>query len=96
MDNENIAGFEWDEGNTGHCQKHGVTLREIEELFSNTPRVLGDPYVQEMRFRAIGRNNAERFIYVVFMFRKRGIENYIRPISARYMHKKEIEHYEKA
>jgi len=54
-----IAGFDWDKGNTGHCQKHGVTLEEIEFLFSNAPRVFPDPF------------------------------------AARYMHKKEVEHYEK-
>ena len=95
MDIENVAGFEWDSGNIDHCQKHGVTLGEIEALFSNTPHVLGDPFAEERRFRAIGRNNAKRFMYVVFMLRKRGAEFYIRPISARYMHKKEIDHYEK-
>ncbi len=81
MDIENVAGFEWDNGNTGHCQKHGVTLGEIEELFSNTPRVAGDPFVEERRFRAIGRTHAGRFLYVVFMFQKRDTEFYIRPIK---------------
>jgi len=95
MDSKNIAGFEWDDGNTGHCQKHGVTLEEVEEVFSNTPHVSGDSFVEERRFRAIGRNHEGRFLYVVFMFKKRDAELYIRPISARYMHKKEIKHYEK-
>ncbi len=87
-----VAGIDWDEGNIGHCQKHGVKLEEIEFLFSNTPRVFNDPFVNEQRLRAIGRNQAGRYLYVVFMFREREDELYIRPISARYMHKKEVEH----
>ena len=63
MDIKNVAGFEWDDGNTGHCQKHGVTLGETEEVFSNTPRVSGNPFVEERRFRAIGRKPC-RAVYV--------------------------------
>lgn len=35
-----------------------------------------------------------RHIFVVFTLRDRGADRLIRPISARYMHRKEIEHYE--
>ncbi len=65
-----IAGFDWDKGNTGHCQKHGVTLEEVQFLFSNAPRVFPDPFASEKRLRAIGRNAAGRYLYVVFMFRE--------------------------
>ena len=95
MDNKEVAGFDWDEGNIHHCQKHGVELSEIEELFLNHPQIYGDPYPDETRLRAIGRNNTGRYMYVVFMFRERHDEVYIRPISARFMHQKEIDRYEK-
>ncbi|MEY4270890.1 MAG: Ribonuclease toxin, BrnT, of type toxin-antitoxin system, partial [Pseudomonadota bacterium] len=36
-----------------------------------------------------------RLIFVVFTLRQYGAETRIRPISARHMHRKEIEHYEK-
>lgn len=72
-----VTGFDWDSGNIAHCQKHGVTLKEIEELFSNTPHVLADPFEKEQRFRAIGRNHGKRFMYVVFMLRERKSELYI-------------------
>ena len=91
----NIVGFDWDKGNAVHCQKHGVTREEIEFLFSNEPRVFPDPFVSERRLRAIGRNAAGRYLYVVFMFKELEQQKYIRPISARYMHKKEVEHYER-
>jgi uncharacterized DUF497 family protein len=36
-----------------------------------------------------------RFAFVAFTVRRKGGRKYIRPISARYMHRKEIEAYEK-
>ncbi len=44
--------------------------------------------------RAIGKTDAERHIFLVFVLRE--IENkvFLRPISARFMHQKEIDHYE--
>jgi uncharacterized DUF497 family protein len=35
-------------------------------------------------------------MFVVFTVRRRGDEVLIRPIGARYMHRKEIEHYAKS
>ena len=34
-------------------------------------------------------------MFIVFTFRRKGDEVLIRPVSARYMHKKETEAYEK-
>ena len=48
----------------------------------------------EQRFKAIGRTEVGRYVFVVFAIRTRGGAQMIRPISARYMHRKEIEHYE--
>ncbi len=50
----------------------------------------------EERFKAIGCTDEGRSVPVVFALRKRGDETFIRPVSARYMHRKKIEHYEKA
>jgi uncharacterized DUF497 family protein len=47
------------------------------------------------RFRAIGRTEKGRGVFIIFTLRRKGDELLIRPISARYMHKKEIEAYEK-
>jgi uncharacterized DUF497 family protein len=38
-----LAGFDWDEGNRKKCQKHGVTLDEIEAALSGPMRVFPDP-----------------------------------------------------
>ncbi len=45
------------------------------------------------RFRCIGRSRDGRTVFVVFTIRERGGRRMIRPISARYMHRKEIERY---
>ena len=91
-----IAGFDWDDGNLAKCQIHGVSIREIEELFarSHTIRVDVEHSLVEERRKAIGQTHAGRFVFVMFTLRERGGKTYIRPISARYMHRKEIVHYE--
>jgi uncharacterized protein len=55
---------------------------------------------KESRFCAVGQTASGRKVFLVFTLRRkgdkhRGDEQLIRPISARYMHKKEIESYEK-
>jgi uncharacterized DUF497 family protein len=89
-----VTGFEWDAGNREKCEKHGVSLREIEILFKNRPAVIPDPAHSrsETRYRAIGRVQ-QRYIFVAFTLRDTGGETVIRPISARYMHDKEVRHY---
>lgn len=89
-----FSGFEWDEGNWPKCAKHGVTKEEIEEIFQFTPAIMPDPHPDEPRMRAIGQSKAGRYVFLVFMFRLVGGQNFIRPISARYMHQREIDHYE--
>jgi len=92
-----VAGFEWDDGNRAKCQRHGVSIAEIESLFARPVMVLPDDAHSgaEERLRAVGRTAGGRHVFLVFTIRRRGGERYIRPISARYMHRKEIESYEK-
>ena len=92
-----IDGFQWDEGNLAKCQKHGVSIAEIEALFSSGTLIeFPDPHPGEVRLRGIGRSGAGRHIFVVWTVRRERDGNLIRPISARYMHAEEIEHYEQA
>jgi uncharacterized DUF497 family protein len=93
-----VSGFDWNHGNRAKCLKHGVSAAEIESLFARAPRVAPDPAhsKQEDRFLAVGRALSGRPIFVVFTFREIDGHRFIRPISARYMHKKEIEAYEKS
>jgi uncharacterized DUF497 family protein len=90
-----IAGFDWDTGNWPKCGKHGLSQAEIEEVFARTPAVLADPFPEEARMRAIGTTAAGRHVFVVFQLREVDGRTKLRPISARYMHPKEIAHYER-
>jgi uncharacterized protein len=92
-----VAGFDWDQANRPKCQKHGVPLADIEAMFQRPVAVFPDPFHSrhEERFKAIGKSAAGRSIFVVFTLRSRNRKIFIRPISARYMHRKEVEHYEK-
>lgn len=89
-------GFDWDDGNWPKCAKHGLSRMEIEAVFLNTPSVFAHPdhSEDEQRLRAIGENDEGRKIYVSFTIRDKAGRYLIRPISARYMHRKEIERYE--
>ncbi len=89
-------GFDWDAANMEKCGKHGVTLAEIESLFHGPVDVYPDiaHSGKETRFLGIGRTSAGRYLFVAFTLRTKAGENLIRPISARYMHLKEVKHYE--
>ena len=89
-----IAGFDWDDGNWPKCGKHGVSPEEIEQVLLGNPAVMLDPHPDEPRMRAIGRTKAGRFVFLVFMLRQDDVQTLLRPISARFMHQKEIDHYE--
>jgi uncharacterized DUF497 family protein len=90
-------GFDWDKGNRTKCEKHGLSSSVIEGLFNRPLAVLPDSAHSqgERRFRAVGRTDKGRGVFIVFTLRRNGDELLIRPISARYMHKKEIDAYEK-
>lgn len=92
-----VPGFEWDEGNRATCQKHGVSVAEIEGLLRGDPRIAPDlkPSTEEDRFIAIGRNPHGRPMFVAFTLWRVEGRTLVRPISARYMHRKEVEAYEK-
>jgi uncharacterized DUF497 family protein len=92
-----VSGFDWDGGNRTKCQKHGVSISEIEVLLTGSPRVAPDPKhsTHEDRFVAIGKTRAGRPLFVVFTIRTKGHQQLIRPVAARYMHDKEVKAYDK-
>lgn len=49
----------------------------------------------EERLFAIGRTPSGRWLFVVFTIREAVGKKLIRPLSARYMHRKEVAHYAK-
>jgi len=91
-----FSGFDWDDGNLQKCQKLGVSIEEIEGVFVGTPAIGPDGAhsTAEARFLAIGTARSGRYVFLAFTWRERDGANLIRPISARYMHGKEVHHYE--
>jgi uncharacterized protein len=81
--------FDWDKHNLAKCLAR-VPRAEIERLFHDPGTYLAaDPHLGETRYRAIGHPAVGRPLFVVFALRRIGEELVIRPISARYAHKKE-------
>jgi uncharacterized protein len=97
MSIQNVTGFDCDRGNLEKCQKHSVEIAEIESAFRQTMAVFPDPTHsnEEDRFIGIGKTNQGRSLFISFTLRSHSDEVLIRPISARHMHQKEVDHYEK-
>src|SRR6266851_5154257 len=92
-----VSGFDWDEGNRAKYQKHGLSIAKIEALSPTVPRIAPDPKhsVDEDRLIAVGRTSTGRPVFVAFTIRTKNGPRLIRPVTARYMHAKEIAAYEK-
>jgi hypothetical protein len=90
-----VSGFDWDEGNRAKCQKHGLSIAQIEALFTHSPRIAPDHKhsADEDRLIAVGRITG-RPVFVAFTVRVKGKRRFIRPVSARFMHAKEVAAYE--
>ena len=73
-----------------------MAVEDIEHLLRNRPRIVPDlkHSQKEDRFIAVGRSLSGRPMFVAFTIRERRGKQFIRPVSARYMHKKESEKYE--
>jgi uncharacterized protein len=91
-------GFHWDRGNMEKCREHGLTTAQIEDFFKRELHVIADQAhsLTESRFVAVGAAANGRAMFVGFTFREHEGAKLIRPISARYMHAKEVQKYEKA
>jgi len=92
-----VLGFDWDKGNRDKCRKHGLDLLEIEAFFKQesvyiTPAP--NHSEKETRYLAAGWSPNGKPMLVVFAIREKAGELLIRPISARYMHRKEARKYE--
>jgi uncharacterized protein len=96
LDLKIINGFDWDQGNSRKNEKHGVSMAEAEQVFFNIPLLLLEDKqhsLDENRYHALGRTGEHRLLHITFTLRYAGEK--IRVISARSMHKKEREIYEK-
>lgn len=94
--NSPFSGFEWDDGNREKCQQHGLSIPEIEHVLRHQETlIIPDAKNSEFepRFLGIGRTTAGRYAFVVFTPRPGDDRTFLRPISARYMHRKEVRKY---
>lgn len=86
--------FEWDQGNREkNWIKHRITIEECEEIFHDQDLFVQEDNLHsgsEERFIIIGRTKSLRKLFVVFTTRNK----YVRIISARNMHAKEVKFYE--
>ncbi len=97
-DKVRIDGFDWDSSNEfKNKEKRDISKEKIEEFFRSKIRVGPDirHSQKEDRFIAIGRGPDGKPMFVAFTFRIQDGLKLIRPISARFMHAKEIQKYEK-
>jgi uncharacterized protein len=86
---ENCEGFDWDEGNSNkNWHLHEVTDGECEDVFFNLPLIIASDKKHsgnETRVFALGRTDANRWLFIAFTIRNR----LIRVISARDVTKRE-------
>jgi uncharacterized DUF497 family protein len=96
VDLEQIAGFDWDDGNSRKsADKHDVSQAEAESIFFNDPLIVVEDARHsetEQRLHALGKTTQNRLLHVTFTLRQKG--TLIRVISARDMHRKERKVYE--
>jgi uncharacterized DUF497 family protein len=92
-----VEGFDWDAYNEKKIsEKHGLSREEIEAVFRG--RVFVGPDLKhsgaEERHIAIGRGPDGQMLFVGFTFRVHERKLYLRPITARRMHAREIARHE--
>ncbi len=99
IDWKQVVGFNWDEGNARKStEKHEVSQAEAEQIFFNQPLLLLHDFKHsqsEERFHALGKTDDWRLLHITFTLRAGAKGMLIRVISARDMHRKERNEYEK-
>ena len=74
-----ISGFDWDEDNILHIERHQFTRDEVEEVFGNDYKVRR---TRQKLYIALGETLDGRLAFVVFRWQSRGL---IRVVTARDM-----------
>ena len=82
---DGVAGFDWNTGNRAKCHKHGVSVAEVEGLFSRPLLIAPDALHSETeeRLRGIGKTASGRSVFLVFTIRERGGKRLFRLVSTR-------------
>ena len=98
IDLDQVAGFDWDDGNSRKsADKHEVSRAEAESVFFSEPLVIVEDTKhseRELRLHALGKTAQNRLLHITFTLRQNG--TLLRIISARDMHRKERTAYEQA
>ena len=93
---DQIAGFDWNDGNSRKsADKHDVSQAEAESVFFNDPLIVVEDAKhseREQRLNALGKTSEDRLLHITFTLRLNG--TMIRVISARDMHRKERKTHE--
>ncbi len=74
-----ISGFDWDDDNIFHIEKHEFTPEEVEEIFTGDCKIRR---ARQRRYIALGETLDGRLAFVVFRRLPRG---WVRVITARDM-----------
>jgi len=74
-----VSGFEWDDDNVFHIERHAFTPEEVEEVFAGSHKVRR---TGQMRYIALGETLDGRLAFVVFRRLSGGL---VRVITARDM-----------
>jgi uncharacterized protein len=94
-----FEGFDWDHGNWTKRQQHGVSIEEIETALTSGALLIL-PAIrhadEEDRLIGTGTGVSGRHLFMVFTLRQREGRTLLRPVSARYMHKREVAIYDQA
>jgi uncharacterized DUF497 family protein len=96
IDLERIVGFDWDDGNARKNENRGVSQSEAEQIFFDVRLLIvadAGHSTDEPRYHALGATLDGRRLHVTFTIRGDGTR--IRVVSARDMHRKERQIYER-
>jgi uncharacterized DUF497 family protein len=96
LDLDRVVGFEWDQGNARKNERHGVSQSEAEQVFFDAKLFVAPDASHSMgesRYHALGSTLGDRLLHVTFTLRADMTR--IRVISARDMHRKERNIYER-
>jgi uncharacterized protein len=74
-----VSGFEWDDDNIFHIQRHDFTPKEVEEIFAGEHKIRR---ARQNRYIALGETLDGRLAFVVFRRLPGGM---LRVITARNM-----------
>ena len=74
-----ISGFEWDDENVSHIERHELTPEEVEEVFAGDHKIRR---TRQRRYIALGETLDGRLAFVVFRRLPGGL---VRVITARNM-----------